>query len=66
MSGKQTTQSGTQPANERRSEIRHAGQAEQQTWKGGGREPIDPDDIGSDGEYLEKDKLKRPLRSDDN
>jgi hypothetical protein len=28
----------------------HAG--EQPTWKGGGREPAHPDDVGDDGEYI--------------
>lgn len=28
----------------------------QQTWIGGGSEPVHPDDIGADGQYLPGDK----------
>lgn len=41
-------------------------QAGQETWEGGGREPIHPDDIGDDGEYPGKTEMKQQLRSDDN
>jgi hypothetical protein len=35
---------------------RQSVQPDQQTWEGGRREPIHPDDIGADGEYLGSDK----------
>ncbi|WP_148415396.1 hypothetical protein [Noviherbaspirillum massiliense] len=37
-----------------------------ETWEGGGREPVHPDDIGDDGEYLGQHKAHQRLRSDDN
>lgn len=63
MSGTQQTQAqhkrdGFPPADQ---------QAGQQTWEGGGREPIDPDDVGEDGENAGNGKqMKQQLRSDDN
>ncbi len=41
-------------------------QDEQKTWVGGGNEPVDPDDIGCDGELLGRQHITRPTRSDDN
>lgn len=38
---------------------------DQGTWIGGGREPIHPDDIGDDGEYLGKDLQMQQRRSTD-
>jgi DNA-binding protein H-NS len=66
MSGKQTGHDQGQAGGKRRSPIQQANPAEQETWKGGGREPIDPDDIDADGEYFGKNNPKQPLRSDDN
>jgi DNA-binding protein H-NS len=66
MSGKRTEKIQTQAGDSQRPNIAQAMPAEQETWEGGGREPIDPDDIGADGEYLGKDMPKQPLRSDDN
>lgn len=47
------------------SDVQQAILGEEQTWAGGGREPMHPDDLEEDG-YIEKDKLKQQLRSDDN
>ena len=41
-------------------------QDEQKTWVGGGSEPVDPDDIGCDGELMGRQHITRPTRSDDN
>lgn len=38
---------------------------DQGVWIGGGREPIHPDDIGDDGEYLGKDIQMQQRRSTD-
>lgn len=38
---------------------------EPQTWEGGGREPIHPDDIDENGEYLGKDMQLGQRRSTD-
>lgn len=38
---------------------------DQGVWVGGGREPIHPDDIGDDGEYLGKDIQMQQRRSTD-
>ena len=29
------------------------------TWKDGGREPVDPDDVGDDGEYVSMENRRR-------
>ena len=38
---------------------------DQGAWVGGGREPVHPDDIGDDGEYLGKDIQMQQRRSTD-
>jgi len=47
------------------SRVTPPGHLDQGTWVGGGREPIHPDDIGDDGEYLGKDMQTQPRRSAD-
>jgi hypothetical protein len=32
---------------------------EQETWKGGGREPAHPDDVGDEGEYSSTENRRR-------
>lgn len=41
-------------------------QADQETWEGGGREPMHPDDVEDDGEPLGNGRQAKQLRSDDN
>lgn len=53
-------QAGKQPSG-----IPQPEQLDQGTWIGGGREPIHPDDIGEDGEYLGKDIQMQQRRSTD-
>lgn len=66
MSGKRTEKIQAQAGGGQPPNVPQARPAEQETWEGGGREPIDPDDIEADGEYLGKNLPKQPLRSDDN
>lgn len=66
MSGKRTGKIQAQAGDSQLPDVPQARPDEQETWEGGGREPIDPDDIGADGEYLGKNMPKQPLRSDDN
>lgn len=58
--GAASRQAGKQPPG-----IPQPEQLDQDTWIGGGREPIHPDDIGEDGEYLGKDIQMQQRRSTD-
>jgi hypothetical protein len=40
------------------SERNQSAQPGRQTWIGGGSEPVHPDDIGADGQYIPADKSK--------
>jgi hypothetical protein len=57
----QQTQAGGNPA----SRVQLPEELDQGVWLGGGREPIHPDDIGDDGEYLGKDIQLQQRRSTD-
>jgi hypothetical protein len=41
------------------SDIPQLSEAEQKTWKGGGREPVDSDDVGDNGEYVVMENRRR-------
>lgn len=45
------------------SRVQFQEELDQDGWIGGGREPIHPDDIGDDGEYLGKDIQMQQRRS---
>lgn len=66
MDSDRTGQARPQPGGKQGTSGQQAAKADQQTWEGGGREPVDPDDIGADGEFFGKDRPRQALRSDDN
>lgn len=64
MSGNRTAQ--PQADGNERFSIQQAGLSGEQTWEGGGREPVHPDDIDDDGEFAGMRTPKQQCRSDDN
>jgi hypothetical protein len=41
------------------SETERSAQPDRQTWIGGGSEPVHPDDIGADGQYLPGEQQRK-------
>jgi hypothetical protein len=59
MKPKQSAQTHHPPGKQAPSAIPPESDTEQKTWKGGGREPADPDDVGDDGEYVDMENRRR-------